>query len=531
MKGLKLGVATLVVMSLIIGAYFLGIRNSSLSHQEVSRAPKNLEEVAELDSEFNRQHLELDNHLADVKNRIQTVKLNLELGESDNQVTSTEISNRLEELNERIIGATVSDTSAGVPFPPDSPAGKLRNQPRTESGIPVSVLRNYEKETGVSPDEVEELMRTFQGRPRQMKINLKWMLAGAAMSFSYVTFAQDTPVNNQEIYAELRSQMERACPAVWEDLGATMDTESLNGDPWSNNQADKDQFVALLQEIIPSSSAEDRASMSGDMATVATECASHRVALLDALISKTPRDVLLAMDAVNKGLNKSIEYLDGGWSTGDVRVTGRMQAQDGWVFLVGQTVGNESSAAVLKGDEFNELYELAKNWAPNTGAEDWTAGHLVTLPDMRGRALVGTDNMGGGSANTVGEASADKVGGTFGEETRVLSAAQLPRHKHTMTAKGAHNHTMGNDTHSHRMRTSTYLGSATPRAGWDYFGDARPRETYNFTYVANKTILSDTHKHSLSSAPNHTHAINNAGSSAAVKLSQPSVVFNVEMKY
>jgi len=364
-----------------------------------------------------------------------------------------------------------------------------------------------------------------------MKINLKWMFAGAAMSFSYITFAQDTPVNNQEIYAELRSQMERACPVIWEDLGAAMDTESLNGDPWSSNQADKDQFIALLQEIVPSSSAEDRASMSGDMATVATECASHRVALLDALISKTPRDVMLAMDAVNKGLNKSIEYLDGGWSTGDVRITGRMQAQDGWVFLAGQTIGNESSTAVLKGDEFNELYELAKNWAPNAGTEEWAAGHLVTLPDMRGRALVGTDNMGGDSADTVMEAGADKVGGTFGEEARALSAAQLPTHTHTMAAKGAHNHIMGNDTHSHSIRTSAHDGAAGHPAGWNYFGKARPRPGYQLTFPSNKAILSDTHKHSLSSAPNHTHTINDAGSSEVVKFSQPSIVFNVEMKY
>ncbi|MFT6098156.1 MAG: hypothetical protein ACJAYF_000692 [Arenicella sp.] len=364
-----------------------------------------------------------------------------------------------------------------------------------------------------------------------MKMNLKWILAIAALSFSTIAAAVDEPVNEQEIYTELRTQMERACPVVWEDLGATMDTDSLSGDPWSGNQSDKDEFEALLQEIIPSASVEDIANMSQDMATVATECASHRVALLDALISKTPRDVLLAMDAVNKGLNKSVEYLDGGWSTGDVRVTGRMQAQDGWVFLVGQTVGNASSSAALKGDEFNELYELAKNWAPNAGTEDWAAGHLVTLPDMRGRALVGTDNMGGNSANTVVEAGADKVGGTFGAEASALSLAQLPTHKHTMTGEGAHNHTMGNDTHSHQIRTSSYDGSSAARAGWDYFGAARPRQTYNFTHVANKAILSDTHKHSLSSAPNHTHPINNEGSSAVVKFSQPSVVFNVEMKY
>jgi len=159
MKGLNIGITALVVTASIVGAYFLGTQNSSLPPPEVSSEPKNLEEIAELDSEFSRQQLELSNRLADVQNRIQTVKLNLDLDESDSQIESTEIANRLEDLNGRLLETTVGDTSADVPFPPDSPAGKLRNQPRTESGIPVSVLRNYEKETGVSPDEVEELMR------------------------------------------------------------------------------------------------------------------------------------------------------------------------------------------------------------------------------------------------------------------------------------------------------------------------------------------------------------------------------------
>jgi len=159
MKGLKIGIIALVISAFVVGAYLLGASNSSVPLQVISNEPKNLEEIAKLDSEFNRQQADLGNRLADVQNRIQTVKLNLELDKSDNQVQSTEISDRLEELNGRLLETKVSSASADVPFPLDSPAGKLRSQPRTESGIPVSVLRNYEKETGVSPGEVEELMR------------------------------------------------------------------------------------------------------------------------------------------------------------------------------------------------------------------------------------------------------------------------------------------------------------------------------------------------------------------------------------
>ena len=341
-------------------------------------------------------------------------------------------------------------------------------------------------------------------------------------------FAQDSGEDEAQIYASLRSQMERACPAIWEDLGANMDTTTLNGEVWAANDAgvaDRAEFVSLMQEIMSSSTAEEIAAMADDLATVATECASHRVALLDALISKTPQDVLLAMDAVNKGLNKSIEYLDGGWSVGDVRVTGRLQPQDGWVFMIGQTIGKTSGDLI--GEDYNELFELAKNWAPNSGNEDWNSGHLVTLPDMRGRALVAADNMGGASANRVAESGADKIGGTFGAETRALTSSQLPTHNHTLSGNGSHSHTVGTDTHSHKIRSSVFTGSSGAQSTYPYFeGRARP----NYQNTIQSSVLSDSHNHSLSST-GHSHTINNTGSSAPVKMTQPSIVFNVEMKY
>jgi hypothetical protein len=90
---------------------------------------------------------------------------------------------------------------------------------------------------------------------------------------------------------------------------------------------------------------------------------------------------------------------------------------------------------------------------------------------------------------------------------------------------------MDNDSHSHQVRTSAYLGSAGPTSGWDYFGDARPRASYNFTHAVNKSIITDTHKHTIVSNGNHEHTIYNTGSSAAVTFIQPSITFNVEMKY
>jgi len=340
-------------------------------------------------------------------------------------------------------------------------------------------------------------------------------------TLSAMVYATGDDTDPSEIYSSMRAQMERACPAIWEDLGADMDTSSLNGDVWASGAAgaaDKAEFKALMQEVSGDTYTDDQIETSAsDLATVATECASHRVALLDALISKTPRDVLLAMDAVNRGMNKTIEYLDGGWAVGDVRITGRMVPQDGWVFLVGQTV-------------YNELFELAKKWAPNTGNENWDAGDLVTLPDMRGRTLVAADNMGGSSKNLNTHVEADKIGGMFGTQRKTLTQAHLPKHSHTMNTNGSHTHPVtpvGN--HAHNQKASAYSGTSnwgTHEYGGQVQGRTRAENTITKSIQENGG-----HKHGMSNAGNHVHVVNEAGSGESFTIVQPSITFNVEMKY
>ena len=368
-----------------------------------------------------------------------------------------------------------------------------------------------------------------------MKLIVRFAFACTSLATAGLVYAQTDPIDEQQLYASMRAQMERACPAVWEELASSMDTSELTEVPWNSNAADRDEFVSLLGEILPAESEENLQVMADDLATVATECASHRVALLDALISKTPREVLLAMDSVNRGLNKSIEYLDCGWSVGAVRITGRLEAQDGWVFLIGQSVGNESVAVdsrgedySLRGEEYADLFELAKNWSPNSVSASWENGDQVLLPDLRGRAIIAPDNMGGDSANVVTNPGALQLGGVLGSQKRVLTAAQLPTHSHTIAGGGAHSHTVGTDTHSHKVLSSVYEGSGSPQSTYPYFeGKARP----NYQNTIQSAVQSDSHNHSLSPAPDHTHTVNNAGSSAEVGFMQPSIVFNVEMKY
>ncbi|MFQ3247037.1 MAG: microcystin-dependent protein [Arenicella sp.] len=265
------------------------------------------------------------------------------------------------------------------------------------------------------------------------------------LSTCMVSISLTSPAFATSVYDQLKAQVDTACPVVWEDLAVSISDTVPSGDLWQGDSADRSTWVtayALANNI----SEPDANVIAGVVAAVASECASFRVALVDELIANTPADVTLALSSAANGTNAG-NYLNGAWMVGDIRVTGRASAAPGWVFLAAQTVGSSSSAAQLKGPDYLALFELAKSWAPNSGSEDWAAGDIITLPDMRGRTVVGADNLGGASAGVVASSQADVVGGVFGTESAALSSAQLPIHNHTMNAKGAHNHTMGNDTH------------------------------------------------------------------------------------
>ena len=60
-----------------------------------------------------------------------------------------------------------------------------------------------------------------------------------------------------------------------------------------------------------------------------------------------------------------------------------------------------------------------------------TSGGRSKVPDLRGRAAIGKDNMGGSSANRVTNSQADAIGGSSGAETHTLTVAETPSHNHT----------------------------------------------------------------------------------------------------
>jgi microcystin-dependent protein len=243
-------------------------------------------------------------------------------------------------------------------------------------------------------------------------------------------------------------------------------------------------------------------AMADDVATVAAECATQRLGLLDGLVDKLPNDALAAMAAVTETLSDAVGSLNNdGFLVGDIRFTGRHEPAEGWVFLLGQSVGNADSGADLAGGDYEELFELARTWAPNNGAEDFAGGDLVLLPDMRGRVPAGPDAMGGSAANRLTNPAGSQIGGTLGAESHQLTIAQMPSHSHGMSTAGNHKHSYTD--------VSTVSGSSLGSGG--NRGDSS---------VTRNTATAGAHKHTIYST----------GGSQSHPIVQPTIIFSVEMK-
>jgi len=79
--------------------------------------------------------------------------------------------------------------------------------------------------------------------------------------------------------------------------------------------------------------------------------------------------------------------------------------------------------------DFTELFNVI---GFNFGARTTVTSGFFKVPDLRGRLPLGTDNMGGVSADVVEADYADGVGQIGGSETRNIEVANLPEHKHNM---------------------------------------------------------------------------------------------------
>jgi len=103
----------------------------------------------------------------------------------------------------------------------------------------------------------------------------------------------------------------------------------------------------------------------------------------------------------------------------------------GWLLCNGQAVSRTTFSALFAA--------IGTTYGVGNGTTTFN------VPDLRGRAIVGKDNMGGTSANRLTDPLADTLGGAYGAETHLLTVTELPAHTHTFNDKYVQNGTGGAD--------------------------------------------------------------------------------------
>lgn len=134
--------------------------------------------------------------------------------------------------------------------------------------------------------------------------------------------------------------------------------------------------------------------------------------------------------------------------------------KSGYVRLNGRTLGNAASGATERANaDASALFIYLWNNMTNalapvstgrggSGASDFAANKTITLPDCRGAAMIGLDDMGNSAAGqfaglTFAAGDAVTPGSLVGGNSTTLTVGNMPAHAHTgnTSTDGFHSHT------------------------------------------------------------------------------------------
>lgn len=199
---------------------------------------------------------------------------------------------------------------------------------------------------------------------------------------------------------------------------------------------------------------------------------------------------------------------------GTLKDTFNAVAPNGWLVAAGQAVSRTAFAA------------LFEHFGTTFGAGDGAS--TFNLPDLRGRVMVALDNQGGTDAGKL--AAGNTLGGSGGEETHTLTAAESGMPAHTpsaslgvQSADHVHSGNTGGQSASHTHVLPTGLIQNAP--GLFVQNSA---SGYNYTPINGGTdFASNDHTHAFTSggvSANHTHALTINGVAAQNAASSHNVM-------
>jgi microcystin-dependent protein len=236
--------------------------------------------------------------------------------------------------------------------------------------------------------------------------------------------------------------------------------------------------------------------------------------------------------------------------TGDIKIRYDSGVLTGWVRANGRSIGSSSSGASERANADTEALFLHL-WAkdpnltvlPSRGASaaaDWAANKTIALPDFRGRAITGLDDMGNTAAGLLSgvsftSGSATTLGAKAGVSTVTLTTAQMPAHSHTATetTEGGHSHTFsattssnGNHNHDYTAPTNIVTGHPSGSESSELRGPNRSLSTS--TDGAHTHTVSGTTSTTL--GHQHTITIASIGGGEAHSNVQPSFLITIYIK-
>lgn len=147
-------------------------------------------------------------------------------------------------------------------------------------------------------------------------------------------------------------------------------------------------------------------------------------------------------DQLLQAITQIAQAFSGGASTGDYEHTLRSTPKAGYIFMLGQTLGDDASGADLEGSDYQNLYtfywdNLVDTDAPVSGGRgvsasaDWAAGKTIQIID--GSRLV-----------QIGKGPSDRIGQIIGSNSLTLEKTNLPNetlsYSGTTTTDGNHDH-------------------------------------------------------------------------------------------